>query len=111
MEDVSQRKILSALSHGSIFFSAFIIPVIVPLIILFTTENSVVKANAKEAINFYINMFIYGIVSGVLCLVLIGFVLLGLLGIISLIMPIIAIIRIADNPNQPYRYPLIFRLF
>ncbi len=111
MEDTSQRKLLSALSHGSVFLTALVLPVVIPIAVLFTTSDSVVKANAKESLNFYINLFIYGIISGILCIVFIGFLLLGLLGIISFIMPIIAIVRVLDNPDEPYRYPFIFRFF
>jgi uncharacterized Tic20 family protein len=42
--------------------------------------------------------------------VVIGFPLLILLGIISFVMPIIAIVKVVNYPNKPYRYPFIFRL-
>ncbi|MEQ8468140.1 MAG: hypothetical protein RIC07_31775 [Coleofasciculus sp. E1-EBD-02] len=50
--DFDQRKLLSALCHGSIFLSSVVISVAIPIVILFVT----------------------------------------------------------DDPNQPYRYPFIFRL-
>ena len=110
MSDLNQGKLLSALCHGAIFFSAMLLSVGIPLVILFTTDNSVVKANAKEAINFHINLYIYALVFGLLCVILIGIPLLIGLGIVSFIMPIIALVKIVDNPSQPYRYPFIFRL-
>jgi len=110
MSDLNQGKLLSALCHGAIFFSAMLLSVGIPLVILFTTDNSVVKANAKEAINFHINLYIYVLVFGLLSVILIGIPLLIGLGIVSFIMPIIALVKIVDNPSQPYRYPFIFRL-
>ncbi len=110
MEDLNQEKLLSVLCHGAIFFSSLFLSVGIPLVILFTTENAVVKANAKESINFHINLYIYALIFGLLILVFIGFPLLIGLGIASFIMPIIALIKVIENPSQPYRYPFIFRL-
>jgi hypothetical protein len=45
-----------------------------------------------------------------LIFVVIGIPLLIVLGIISFIMPIIAIVQVLSYPNQPYRYPFVFRL-
>lgn len=110
MKELEQRKLLSALCHGAIFFSSLFVSVAIPIVILFTTEDSVVKQNAKESLNFHINLYIYAMIAFLLIFVLIGFPLLIFLGIISLIMPIIAIVRVLEDPNQPYRYPLIFRI-
>lgn len=110
METVNQGKLLSALCHGAIFISSTLISVGIPLVILFTTEDAVVKANAKESINFHINLYIYALIFGLLAIVLIGIPLLIGLGIASLILPIMAIIKVLEDPSQPYRYPFIFRL-
>ncbi|MGB3652551.1 MAG: DUF4870 domain-containing protein [Rivularia sp. (in: cyanobacteria)] len=110
MENIEQRKLLSALCHGSIFFSSMIVSIAIPLVILFTTEDSIVKANARESINFCINLFIYGLVATMLTVVLIGFLILPILVLISIVMPIIALVKVLDSPDEPYRYPFIFRL-
>ncbi len=110
MENIEQRKLLSALCHGSIFFSSMIVSIAIPLVILFTTEDSIVKANARESINFCINLFIYGLVATMLTVVLIGFIILPILVLISIVMPIIALVKVLDSPDEPYRYPFIFRL-
>ncbi|MGD1712681.1 DUF4870 domain-containing protein [Dapis sp. BLCC M172] len=39
-----------------------------------------------------------------------GIPLLVLLVIVTVVMAIIAILNVKSNPNQPYRYPFIFRL-
>ena len=110
MEDVNQRKLLSALCHGAIFFSSVVVAIAIPIVILFTTKDSVVKANARESLNFHINLYIYGLIAAMLTIVLIGFPILMVLGLISFVMPIIAIVQILSSPDQPYRYPFLFRL-
>lgn len=110
MSDLNQGKLLSALCHGAIFFSSMIFSVGIPLVILFTTDDAFVKANARESINFHINLYIYALVFVLLIVVFIGFPLLIGLGIASFVMPIIALIKVLENPSQPYRYPFIFRL-
>jgi uncharacterized Tic20 family protein len=110
MNDLDQRKLLSALCHGAIFFSSTIVSVGIPIAILFLNEDPIVKQNARESLNFHINLYIYAFVSVLLIVVVIGIPLLIVLGIISFIMPIIAIIQVLSYPNQPYRYPFIFRL-
>ncbi|MGD1913602.1 MAG: DUF4870 domain-containing protein [Rivularia sp. (in: cyanobacteria)] len=110
MEDANQRKLLSGLCHGAIFFSSMVVSIAIPLVILFITEDSVVKANARESLNFHINLYIYGVVAGMLTVILIGIPLLFVLGLISVVMPIIALVQILSSPEIPYRYPFIFRL-
>src|SRR6478672_4812879 len=110
MYDPDKRKLLSALSHGSIFFSLLGVSIGIPIVILFVSDDPVVKDNAKEALNFHLNVWLYGIIFGVLTIVLIGFALLGLLQLINVVLPILAILQALSNPDQPYRYPFIFRL-
>jgi len=110
MESADQRKLLSAVCHGAIFFSSMVIAIAIPIAILFTTQDSVVKANARESLNFHINLYIYGLIAAILTVVLIGIPLLMVLGLISFVMPIIAIVQILGSPDEPYRYPFIFRL-
>lgn len=111
--DKDKRKLLSALSHGSIFFSTLFLSVGIPIAILFVSEDPVVKENAKEAINFHFNVWLYGIIIGIL-----AFLTLGLLGLI--LAPIFylvhwgltlwAVVHTLGTPDEPFRYPFIFRL-
>jgi len=71
-------------------------------------EFPFVDEQGKEALNFQISMFIYGIVAGLLCFVCIGFVLAPLVGITDLVFLIIAAIK--ANNGEHYRYPLTIRL-
>lgn len=108
--DPDKRKLLSALCHGSIFISAFLISIAIPIAILFVSDDSVVKENAKEALNFHLNIWLYGVIFGFLTILLIGWPLLGLLFIVSWVLPILAIIQVLSNPELSYRYPFIFRI-
>jgi hypothetical protein len=53
-------------------------------------------------------MLIYNVIAGVLCLVLIGFVILAILHILNLVLVIIASIQASEG--KFYRYPLAIRL-
>lgn len=109
-DDLTKRKLLSALCHGSIFFSATVVSVGIPLVLLFVSDDEVVQANAKEALNFHFNVWVYGIIFGILTIILIGWLLLAILGVFNLVLPIIAILAILNNPNTVYRYPFIFHV-
>jgi len=66
-----------------------------------------VDDQGKESLNFQISMAIYGIISGILCLVLIGFVLLIVLLVANVILIIIATVR--ASKGEVYRYPFTIR--
>jgi uncharacterized Tic20 family protein len=108
--DPDKRKLLNALSHGSIFFNALILAVGIPIAILFLFEDPVVKDSAKEAINFHINMWFWWTVFGILAWVLIGLPFLGILAIVQIVMPIVAIVNSITKPDTVFRYPFILRL-
>lgn len=114
MYDSDQRKILSALCHGSIFFSTTLVSIGIPVAALFLSSDPVVKDNAKEAINFHFNVWLYGLIIGFLAIIsfgILGFILGPLLVLFHWVFPILAIMQIVGNPDQPYRYPFIFRVF
>lgn len=110
MNNDDKRKLLSALCHGSIFFSSLFISAGIPIAILLISDDSIVLANAKESLNFHFNVWLYGLIFGILTFVLIGYLFLPILVLVSWVMPIIAIIKVLGNPEESYRYPFIFRL-
>lgn len=120
MYDTDKRKLLSALSHGSIFFSTAIVSIGIPVAVLFVSDDPVVKENAKEAINFHLNVWLYGAilggvigVLGILTLGLLGIILAPIFGIFYLVhwgLTIWALISTLNNPAQAFRYPFIFRI-
>jgi len=108
MSDPKQSQTLSVVAHVSALFSSVWVSVLVPILLLLMSEDEVVKANARQSLNFQINIIIWSIVSLILCLVVVGFVLLFVVAAASIIMPIIATIKCASNPGTVYRYPLCF---
>jgi uncharacterized Tic20 family protein len=53
-------------------------------------------------------MLIYNVIAGVLCLILIGFILLAILHILNLVLVIVASIQASEG--KLYRYPMTIRL-
>lgn len=110
MDSTDQRKLFSILSHAAIFFSSLMLSIAIPIVLMVISNDDVVKANAKESLNFHLNVFIYSVVFGILAFVLIGWPLLILLWIATVVLPILAIVKILENPEKPYRYPFVFRI-
>jgi uncharacterized Tic20 family protein len=85
-----------------------------PLVIYLSKKDDspFAAGEAREALNFQISLFLYGVLSlPLLCLVItIPFILLAWLAMLvgQLVLPIVAAVRAADG--VPYRYPLTLRL-
>lgn len=107
--DTDKRKLLSALAHGSIFISGLIISIGIPITLMLISEDPVVKENAKEAINFHFNVWLYGVI-----LIPLSFITFGLAGGIWWLahwgLTIWAISHCLGNPDTAFRYPFIFRV-
>jgi hypothetical protein len=93
-------------------FAGFVFPfgdVIAPLVIWLMKKDAspYVDLHGREVLNFHVSMYIWALVSAILCLVLVGFVLLLGLMIIGVVCPIIGAIRASDG--REYRYPLTIR--
>ncbi len=71
-------------------------------------EDEFVEAHAREALNFQLSMLIYGLISALLIIVLIGIVLLLAVGISAFVFAIIAAIKAANG--ESYEYPLTMRM-
>jgi len=71
-------------------------------------DSAEIDQHGKESLNFQISMLIYNLVAGILCLVLIGFVILGILHLLNLVLVIVASIQASEG--KLYRYPLAIRL-
>ena len=110
MYDTDKRKLLSLVCHGAIFFSTLGLSIGAPIAVLLLSDDLVVKENATEAINFHLNVWLYALI-----LVPLSFLTLGLAGLIGFALhwglTIMAILHVLQNPNLPYRYPFIFRIF
>jgi hypothetical protein len=111
--DLDKRKLLSAGCHASIFISALIASIGIPIGIFFVSEDPIVKENAKEAINFHFNVWLYGGIITFLSFItfgLLGFILGPIWFIYHWGLSIWAIVHCLNNPEQAFRYPFIFRL-
>jgi uncharacterized protein len=118
MYDRDKRKVLSALCHGSIFGSSSIIFFGIPLGILLISDDPVVKDNAKEALNFHFNIWVYEAIIGAICFVLfitiigipLAWLLIGLFFLFHWIPAFLAILKALSNPDSAYRYPFIVHI-
>ncbi|MCT2537901.1 DUF4870 domain-containing protein [Aquibacillus koreensis] len=91
-----------------IYLLSFPFPILGPLIIwlLKREESEYVDFHGKEYCNFFISYVIYFTISGVLTVLLIGFVLLPIVGLMLTIFTIIAAVK--SYSGERYRIPLIF---
>ncbi|MEZ5323425.1 MAG: DUF4870 domain-containing protein [Microthrixaceae bacterium] len=105
------EKNMAMLAHLAIL-SAYVtgIPVVGPLIVwlIKKDESAFVDEQGKEAVNFAITIVIWGIVTFLLCFVLVGFVLIPVVAIASIVLPILACLKAKEG--IPYRYPFCIRL-
>src|SRR2546423_12677005 len=70
-------------------------------------DSPEIDAHGKEALNFQISMLLYTLISGVFCLILIGFVFIAILWVLNAVFVIIASIQASDG--KFYRYPMTIR--
>ncbi len=101
----SESKLLGALCHGSMFIG---LPIVVPLLVyLIKKDDQFVNHHARESLVMHIIGLILGVVVGISCAILIGFLLiipLVILGLIYSIFAIIAIIKCLSG--EYYHYPI-----
>ena len=100
------------LCHASALLGVFLhFPghVLGPLIVWLAKrdDSPEIDAHGKEALNFQLSMLLYTLISGVFCLVLIGFVFLAILWVLNAVLVIVASIQASDG--KFYRYPMTIR--
>jgi uncharacterized protein len=109
----SNLRMWTVLCHASAL-AGFFVPwaghILGPLIVWLAKRGDAaeIDEHGKESLNFQISMLIYNLIAGVLCLVLIGFVILGILHILNLVLVIVASIQASEG--KLYRYPITIRL-
>lgn len=84
-------------------------PIVGPLLIwLLKRETSdFVDYHGKEYFNFLVSFTIYGVISSVLMILLIGFLLVFVVGITAFILTIIAAVKAYQG--EAFRFPLVIR--
>lgn len=109
MSDVPQdQKTMAMLSHVLGIFTCFVGPLVIWLINKDKPDAAFVNDQAKEALNFQITMAIGYFASGVLMMILIGFLTYIAFALASLILSIMAAMK--ANEGVEYRYPFAIRL-
>ena len=110
VEITQDTKTLGVLSHLSGFVVFLGIPSLFgPLVVwLFNRHNPHVEFHAREALNFNISIAIYGIVSAVLILAVVGVIMLPAVLIGWFVLTIVAAVKASDG--EYYQYPWTMRL-
>ncbi len=117
-------KLGSIAVHSAILLSFTFVSIVVPLALLAMTEDRVLRDNAKESLNFHLNLYGYGAVlalilaiAGKLSAYLIGLPLLflataflGLLGVAAVVLPLMALVACLADERHVHHYPFIVRV-
>ena len=99
----SAERFLAALCHLTALFSATLIVLGVPILILLCSNSEYVRNQAKETLNFQITLLVWVLISIPCCMILVGFVMLFVLIVCSILLPIFAALSAAGGAR--YRYP------
>ncbi|MGJ7909554.1 DUF4870 domain-containing protein [Neobacillus sp. LXY-1] len=102
----NDEKMLAAVLYVVSFFA----PVVGPLIIwlLKRDQSSFIDYHGKEYFNFLISYTVYLTISGILTIILIGFVGLAIFSVMLFVFTIVAAVKAYEGSE--YRFPLIFRI-
>ena len=108
--DVRTWNVLCHATALAGFFVPWAGHIIGPLIVWLAkrSDSPEIDEYGKESLNFQISMLIYNVIAGVLCLVLVGFIILVILHILNLVLVIVASIQASEG--KFYRYPMTIRL-
>jgi len=102
----NDEKLFAALIYVLSIFTPIIGPLVIWLIK--KDQSAFVDYHGRQYFNFAISYAVYGVIAGILVLVLIGTILLPILGIAAFIFTIIAAIKAYEG--EEYRIPFIFRI-
>lgn len=107
----TEQKQMGLFLHLSQLLNMILPPagVVVPIVLwqMKKDEMPALDAHGKMVVNWLISSLIYFAVSGVLCIILIGFLGLVALGIMSIVFPIIGAIK--ANNGELWEYPLTIK--
>ena len=96
---------LAMLSHLSAFVAFVGIPSLVgPLVVwLLNRDDPYVEAHAKDALNFNISFFLYGLAAAISIILLVGIIALPAVLVTWFVLVIVASVKAANG--EDYRYP------
>lgn len=108
----SDERLFSVISHLSGFLMYIVPPfnIVVPLIIWLvkSEENAYIRHHARQSTFFQLLIIAALIVSGLLCLLLVGFILVPAVFVFHIVCTILA--SIAANRGEMYVYPYMDRI-
>ncbi len=95
-------------------FCGYVIPLaglIVPIVLwqIKKSDSEIIDKHGKIVVNWILTELIYGIVFGLLCMILIGIPLILALAVLSIVFPIVGGIR--ANAGEVWPYPLSIKFF
>ncbi|MFC4403431.1 DUF4870 domain-containing protein [Gracilibacillus xinjiangensis] len=99
----SDERLFSMLIYLLSFFFAVLAPLIIWL--MKRDDSDLVDFHGKEYFNFFISFTIYGIISTILMLLLIGFVLIFVVCIAGFVLTIIGAVKAYQG--EKYKMPLV----
>ncbi|MBY0124526.1 DUF4870 domain-containing protein [Bacillus sp. S/N-304-OC-R1] len=100
------ERLLATAIYVTSFFTTIVGPLIIWL--LKRNESSFIDEHGKEYFNFVISYGVYVLISGILTIVLIGFVTMWIAGILAFIFTIVAAVKAYEG--KEYKIPLVFRI-
>jgi uncharacterized Tic20 family protein len=101
-----QERLWAMLMHFSLLLSYAFIGLVLAIVIWQVKKKELpgIDAHGKNVANWILSELIYGIISLILCMALIGVPMLMALGVIGIVFPIIGGIK--ANNGQVWKYPL-----
>lgn len=103
---VADERMWALLAHLTIFVLSILGPILI--LVAYGKRSAFVADQATEALNFHLTVLIAGVVSVMLCFVLVGFVLLPVVVLGSMVLGVVAALQ--AHQGIAYRYPLTLRL-
>lgn len=96
---------LGFLPHLLSLLQSFMAPVgLIGTLVTYLVGEGELKEQSKSALNWQISLLIYSVISGILIIVLIGFLLLAILWVLNVVFSIIAIMK--SKEGKKYSYPM-----
>ncbi|MFW6321561.1 MAG: DUF4870 domain-containing protein [Halohasta sp.] len=103
MSDTSNQDTgLAIVAH----IAGFVTSILGPLLIYLLADDEFAKRNAANALNWQLMVVIYGIIAGVLSLIVIGFALIPLILLLNLVFCVVAAIK--ASKGEAWSYPITY---
>ena len=101
MSPADEKLWATLINVGGIFFG--FLPSLIGYLVL-KDRGPFVAAHSKSALNFQLTMLIASVASGILTIIIIGFITLAAVGVVIIVFSIIAAMK--ANAGEFYTYPL-----